>query len=71
MNVLEVMRIYSDDKEGAVAKGRLGNQKNNSLLSDAACMLCYESQMCATNRICLLERHDWHMWDLILSYCGH
>ncbi len=65
MNVLEVVRIYSDDKEGAVAKGGLGNQKRNSLASDAACVLCYESQICVTNRTCLLKRHDRHMWDKI------
>ncbi len=71
MNVFEVVRIYSDDKEGAVAKGGLGNQKNNSLVSVVACLFHYESQMCVIYRICLLKRHDWHMWDLISSYCCH
>ncbi len=47
MNVHEVGRIYSDDKEGAVAKGGLGNQNVNFLANVVACLFHYKSQMAA------------------------
>ncbi len=47
VNALEVVRIYSDHKEGTVAKGGLGNQNVNFLASVVACLFHHKSQMAA------------------------